>query len=134
VNPSFISTKAAAMAMYEYIIGEMLPRDVGKARDYATRMAELALTRQDFDLVQDLRELNGRVESPLFDAFWSELKIPIESHARVDDRRHGESTTALHCTALHCTALNLLLCDIGTGNLYVNYMECMFPSCCDFCV
>ena len=89
------------MAMYEYINGERLPRDVGKAKDYTTRVAELALTTQDFDLVQDLRELNGRVESPLFDAFWSELKILLESHARVDDRRHGESNNALHCPALH---------------------------------
>ena len=69
VNPSFISSKAAAMAMHGYITGERLPRDARKARDYATRVAELALTRQDFDLVQDLRDLNGRVESPLFDAF-----------------------------------------------------------------
>ena len=75
--------------MYEYITGESLPRN---ARDYATRVTELALTTQDFDLVQDLRDLNGRHESPLFDAFWSELKILLESHARVDNRRHGEST------------------------------------------
>jgi hypothetical protein len=26
-NPTFISLKAAAMAMYEYITGEKLPRD-----------------------------------------------------------------------------------------------------------
>jgi hypothetical protein len=91
------------MAMYEYITGEKLPRDASKARDYATRVAELALTTHDFDLVQDLRELNGRVESSLFDAFWSELKILLESHARVDDRRHGEPNNALHCTALHYT-------------------------------
>lgn len=95
VNPSFINSKAAAMAIYEHITGERLPKDAGKARDYAVRMAELALLTQDFDLVQDLRAVNGRPESPLFDAFWSELKILLESHARVDDRRHGECTLTI---------------------------------------
>jgi len=46
VNPDFIRSKAAAMSIYEYITSEMLPRDAGKARDYATRVAELALTKQ----------------------------------------------------------------------------------------
>jgi hypothetical protein len=49
------------MAMYEYITGERLPRDVKKAKDYAIRVAHLALTTRDFDLVQDLRELNERL-------------------------------------------------------------------------
>jgi hypothetical protein len=92
VNPSFISSKAAAMAISEYVTSEMLPRDANKAKDSAIRMAELVLSTQDFDIIQDLRELNGRPESPLFDMFWSELNILLESHARVDDRRHGECT------------------------------------------
>jgi hypothetical protein len=69
VHPSFINYKAAAMAIYEHIIGERLPKDVGKERDYAVRMEELALLTHDFDLVQDLQVVNGRPESPLFDAF-----------------------------------------------------------------
>jgi hypothetical protein len=92
VNPSFISSKAAAMAIYEYVSGERLPRDANKAKDTAIRMAELVLSTQDFNIVQDLRELNGRLESPSFDLFWIELKKILESHARVDDRRHGEYT------------------------------------------
>ena len=59
-------------------------------------MAELFLSTQDFDIVQDLRTLNGRLESPLFDLFWMELKKLLESHARVDDRRHGACTINLH--------------------------------------
>ena len=39
VNPSFISSKAAAMAIYEYVNGEKLPRDANKAKDTAIRMA-----------------------------------------------------------------------------------------------
>ncbi len=53
-------------------------------------MAELALSTHDFGIVQDLRALNGRPESPLYDAFWTELKILLELHARADDRRHGK--------------------------------------------
>ena len=92
INPSFISSKAGAMAIYEHITGERLPKDASKAMDYVVRMAELALLTQDFDSPRDLRAVNGRPESPLFDAFWSELKIVLESNARVDDRRHGEIT------------------------------------------
>jgi hypothetical protein len=102
VNPSFISSKAAAMAIYEHITGERLPKDAGKARDYAVRMAEVALLTQDFDIVHDLRVVNGRPESPLFDAFWSELKVLLESHARVDDRRHGKSTCC-NARAVNCS-------------------------------
>jgi len=57
------------MAMYEHISGERLPKDVGKARDCVVRMADFALSSQDFDIIQDLRALNGRPESSLFDAF-----------------------------------------------------------------
>jgi hypothetical protein len=55
----------------------------------------LVLSTQDFDIIQDLRELNGRPGSPLFDLFWSELKTLLESHACVDDRCHGECTLYL---------------------------------------
>ena len=83
------------MEIYEYVSGEKLPRDAKKAKDSATRMAELVLSTLDFDIIQDLQELNGRVESPLFDLFWSELHTLLESHARVNDRRHGECTLQL---------------------------------------
>ncbi len=52
-------------------------------------MARLALASQDFDIVPDLRELNGRPRNTLFDLFRG-IKTLLESHARVDDRRHGE--------------------------------------------
>jgi hypothetical protein len=91
-NPSFISSKAAAMSIYENVIGERLSRDASKAKDYAICIAELVLSTRDYDIVQDLRGLNGRSQSPLFDMFWSELKTLLESHVRVDDHRHGEHT------------------------------------------
>ena len=98
VKPSFVSSKAAAMALYEHITGERLPKDVGKARDYVVWMAELALITRDSCIMQDLRALNGRTGSPSYDVFWSELKIILESHASVDDRRHGKLYNYLHST------------------------------------
>ena len=80
------------MTIYEYVTSKRMPRDANKAKDSAIRMAELVLSTQDFDIIQDLRELSGRPESPLFDLFWSELNTLLELHARVDDRRHGECT------------------------------------------
>jgi hypothetical protein len=57
--------------------------------DNAILMAEMALATQDFEIAQDLRILNGRPKSQVFDLFWSEIKSLLEAHARVDDRRHG---------------------------------------------
>ena len=93
------------MAIYEHITGERLPKDVGKAMDYDVRMTDLAMLTQNIDIVQNLRAVNGRPESPLFDAFWSKLKILLESHARVDDRHHGASILIfpLHRIELHLT-------------------------------
>ena len=96
VNPIFINSKAAAMAIYEYVSGERLPRDANKAKDTVIRMTVLVLSTQDFEIVQELRTLKGRLESPLFDMFWMELKKLLQSHARVDDRRHGACTINLH--------------------------------------
>ncbi len=55
INPSFISSKAAAMAIYEYVTGERLPQGANKAKDSAIRMEELVLSTHDFEIIQDLR-------------------------------------------------------------------------------
>ena len=52
-------------------------------------MAHFALASRDPDIIQDLRALNGRPKSDLFDAFWAELAKLVQEHSRVDDRRHG---------------------------------------------
>ena len=57
------------MAIDEHITGERLPKDADKERNYVVRMTKLALLTKEFDLVQDLRAVNGRHDSPLFDAF-----------------------------------------------------------------
>ena len=90
VSPMFIDNKTGAAAVYKYLTGDQLPTDMGKSRTEAIRVAELALASQDFELVSDLRALNGRPTSGKFDAFWEEFAIQLdESMTRVDDRRHG---------------------------------------------
>ena len=91
VHPSFIQSKAAACAMYHHLTGDHLPRDRCKGKDNAVIMAEIALSTQDFDLIQDLRELNGRAKSKTYDLFWGEIKTLLESHACVESRRHGKA-------------------------------------------
>jgi hypothetical protein len=89
VRPSFIVSKAAACAMYMHLTEDHLPIDhYCKGKTNAILVAELALATQDFDIIQDLRILNGRSHNKNFDVFWNELKSLLEVHALVDDRRH----------------------------------------------
>ena len=53
-------------------------------------MAEMNSATQDFDLISDLRELNGRPKDTPFEILWCEIKSLLEAHARVDDIRHRE--------------------------------------------
>ena len=75
--------------MYHYLTGDHLPHERSKVKDNAVQMVRMALACQDLDIIHDLRELNGRPNNTLFDIFWGEIKILLESHPRVDDRRHG---------------------------------------------
>ncbi len=77
--------------MYKHLTEDILPRDKCKGKGNARIVAEMALASQDFDLIQDLWELNGRPKNTYFDLFWSEIKSLLESHARVDDLRHGNN-------------------------------------------
>ena len=70
--------------MYNYLTRDHLPRERYKGKDNAMDMARLALASQDFDIVHDMRELNGRPRNTLFDLFWGEIKTLLESHARID--------------------------------------------------
>ncbi len=87
----YIQIRAAACAIFKHLTGDNLPRDRCKGRDNARVMAEMALATRDYDILQDLRELNGRPKNAAFDVFWGEMKSLLESHACVDDRRHGKS-------------------------------------------
>jgi hypothetical protein len=69
VRPSFINSKAAAIAMFKHLTGDILPRDRCKGKEAAIAMAELALATQDFDLIQDIHILNGRPKNISFDVF-----------------------------------------------------------------
>jgi hypothetical protein len=58
VKPRFINSKAAAIAMFKHLVGDILPRDTCKGKDAAIAMAVLALATIDFDLIQYIRILN----------------------------------------------------------------------------
>jgi hypothetical protein len=90
VNKSCIQSNAAASAMLNFLTSDHLPRDKCKGKADAIIMSEMALATQDFDIIQDLRELNKRPKNKKFDLFWLEIKSLLESHSRVDDRRHGK--------------------------------------------
>ena len=91
VYPSFIDSKTSACAKYHYLTRDHLPRERCKGKDNAIEMARMALVSHDFDIIHDLRELNGRPKNTLFDIFRGEIKSLLESHAQVDDRSmHGE--------------------------------------------
>ena len=64
------------------------------------------------DIILDLRQTNGHVESSRFDSFWKELQCYFdEITLRVDERRHGNT---LHMP-LAISVSNL--CDIITARL-----------------
>eukprot|EP00873_Tetraselmis_striata_P037745 jgi/Tetstr1/458009/TSEL_044518.t1 len=67
-NKRFINSKAAAVAISEDPIGERLPRERTKERHAAHTLADFGFqTHNVFDLVTDLRELNGKVPDKEFD-------------------------------------------------------------------
>ena len=90
VHPSFIHSRAAAKAIWEYITGDRLPTNHSKYSQNAITLSAFALASQDLDIATDLRTLNGRPDSGKFDCFLDTAKAYLESLARVDDRRHGE--------------------------------------------
>ena len=54
------------------------------------RVAKAVLAVENPDIILDLRSLNGKPKSALFDGFWAELLAFLEEiNPAVDDRRHG---------------------------------------------
>jgi hypothetical protein len=126
VNPSFIHSKAVACAIYKYLTGNLLPRERCKGKDDVLVMAEVALATQDPDIIHDLRVLNGRPKSKLFDVFWSEIKTLLESHARVDDRRHGKRRGLQLLLMLHRLA-NDICFDVYAMLAFFRWL-CLFET------
>ena len=86
VNTNFISSTAAAQAVYEFITGNVMPKSSFGSEALAT--ARFALNYQDPDIIVDMRKLNARVTNDLFDPFWAKMAVVVEG--RVHDRRNGE--------------------------------------------
>jgi len=130
VHPSFIQSKAATYAMYHHFNADHLPRDRCKDKDNARIMAEVALATQDFDIILNLRELIGRPKSNTYDLFGGEIRSLLESHARVDDRRHDNADQCA-CTSfmfeityvlIQCLQLCLGICFMSFA-IYVRGMR-----------
>ena len=68
-SPSCIGSKADASVIYMHLKGDQLPHNKGRTEDSAILMAAMALATQDFDIAHDLRILNERPKSPVFDMF-----------------------------------------------------------------
>jgi hypothetical protein len=110
VNKNFISCTTAAQALYEFITGDLMP-STSLSPD-ALAAARFALNCQDPDIIVDLRKLNGRPKSELFDPFWAKMAEVVEG--RVDDRRHGELSLLCIYILLCITRLHRLV--YGAGN------------------
>ena len=60
--------------------------------DVDERVAKAVLAVENPDIILDLRSLNGKPKSALFDSFWAELSSFLEEiNPAVDDCRHGET-------------------------------------------
>ena len=79
MQPSFIHSKVAACAIFKHLTCDNIPHDRCKGRDNVRVMAEMALATQDYDILQNLRELNRRPKNVAFYVFWGEMKSMLES-------------------------------------------------------
>jgi hypothetical protein len=86
VHPDFISSKAAAKAVWQFIAGDTV--QLGRS-DSATA-ALWALNSCDQDVIFDMRAMNGATKDPAFDPFWKELEEQLQSYKTVHSRRYGE--------------------------------------------
>ena len=60
-----------------------------------------AKVRRSRDIVLDLRRMNGKAQSSLFDTIWSKLQAYLdEINLAVDERRHGETLQMPFATSL----------------------------------
>jgi hypothetical protein len=87
-----------------------MPRERCKAKDDILVIPEVDLATQDPDIMHDLRILNGRPKNKLFDIFCSEIESLLESHARVDDRLHGEKVVNITHVDMKCMMKYVLFC------------------------
>jgi hypothetical protein len=80
INTNFISNRAAAQALYEFIMGDVMPKRTLSSEALAA--ARFALNSQDPGIIVDLRKLNGRSTNDLFDPLWVKMVVVVEG--RVD--------------------------------------------------
>ena len=88
VNKSFVSSTAAAHAIFEFITGDRMATTCVTQED-AVEAARYALNCPDNDIIVDMRRLNARPKGDAFDKLWAKMSELVEG--RVNDRRHGDT-------------------------------------------
>ena len=85
-------------------ISKMVPHNIyrtllqdGSAAQYSSeaavdeRVAKAVLQLDDPQIVMDLRRMNGKPNSTIFNAFWQELQLYLDqTNLAVDERRHED--------------------------------------------
>ena len=85
------SSKAVLRQVYQELMRDSCAARTAAEAEIDNRVAAALLDVNDPDVILDLRKLNGRPKSDVFDDFWNELAIYVqEITPAVDDRRHGE--------------------------------------------
>jgi hypothetical protein len=86
VHPDFISSKAAAKALWKFITSDTVYKDGSSAE---VDVAMWALGSGDEGVIIDTRAMNVRTKNLAFDHFWKELELQLHSYKIVHTRRYG---------------------------------------------
>ena len=76
--------------MYQDITGDDSKATNKSEENRRQRLVEILASHEDEGLVQDMRSINGKVGSTVFDEFWDEVQALFDEYtASVQERRHG---------------------------------------------
>ena len=77
--------------IYRTLLQDCSAAEYSSEADVDERVAKAVVELDDPDIVLDLRKLNGKPNSTMFDEFWHELQLYMdEVNLAVDERRHGD--------------------------------------------
>ena len=89
------SSKAMLRNMYKFLTGDCSSSRSSTEKVVDARISTLADQIFELDepeILLDMRKLNGKPDSSMFDEFWKELSVYlVEVSPAVDDRRHGST-------------------------------------------
>ena len=86
VNKNFVNISTVAQAIYEFITWDVMFTNFTTGE--ASEAARYAFNCHNTDIIIDIRKLNARPKSKIFDQFWAKMAEIVDE--RVCDRRHGK--------------------------------------------